>query len=46
MKVAIINGSPNPDGNTAIALETAAAVLRENGIETERIEIGCGALHG
>ena len=46
MKIVIVNGSPNADGNTSIALEEAAAALRENGIHTERIEIGRGALHG
>ena len=46
MKVVAINGSSNPKGNTALALETVCGVLRDKGIETERIEIGRGAMHG
>ena len=46
MKAVIINGSARKHGNTALALDTAAGALRENGIETETLEIGGGALHG
>ena len=46
MNVAVINGSPNTNGNTSIALEEVCKVLRANGIETFRIEIGRRALHG
>ncbi|MCC8165292.1 MAG: flavodoxin family protein [Planctomycetes bacterium] len=46
MKVVTINGSPNKNGNTATALDAVTAALRENGIETERIEIGTKAIHG
>lgn len=46
MKVVAINGSPNPKGNTALALDRVRAVLEKSGIETERVEIGKGALHG
>ena len=34
MKVLLLNGSAKPNGNTAQALEAAAAVLRADGIET------------
>ncbi len=46
MKVIAINGSPNPKGNTALALDLVCSVLQEQGIETERIEIGKKAMHG
>lgn len=40
MKVVAINGSPNEKGNTALALETVAEVLRTEGIETEILCLG------
>ena len=40
MKVLIINGSPRPNGNTAAALNEMTGVFRENGIETEVVQIG------
>jgi len=46
MKVVMINGSPRPKGNTAFALGTVAKVLEEQGIQTERIDIGRDPLHG
>ena len=46
MKVAVINGSPNTNGNTSIALDEVCKVLGVSGIETFRVEIGRGALHG
>ena len=46
MKVAVINGSPNTDGNTSLALEEVCTVLRANDIETHRVDIGHRALHG
>lgn len=46
MKVIAVNGSSNAKGNTAAALDKVCGVLEKNGIETERIEIGKGALHG
>lgn len=46
MKVIAINGSANPKGNTAYALDQACEALRKNGIDTERIEIGKKAIHG
>ncbi len=46
MKVIALNGSPNVQGNTALALDRVCAVLAGEGIETRRIEIGKGAVHG
>ncbi|MDR1471892.1 MAG: flavodoxin family protein [Synergistaceae bacterium] len=46
MKVAALNGSPNRDGNTALALSHMADSLREDGIETEIIQIGGQVFHG
>ena len=51
MKVLVINGSPHPDGCTVRGLEEVAKVLKEKGIEVERVDvankdvrgcIGCG----
>lgn len=55
MKVLMINGSPNEKGCTYTALSEIAAVLRENGVDSEIIHIGkepvrgctaCGACAG
>lgn len=40
MKVLVINGSPHLNGCTARALTEVENTLHENGIETERIEVG------
>ncbi len=46
MKVIVINGSPKPRGNTALALDAVCSVLNKKNIETPRIEIGTHAMHG
>lgn len=46
MKVIAINGSANKKGNTALALDAVCGELEKQKIETERIEIGKGAIHG
>jgi multimeric flavodoxin WrbA len=46
MNVLLLNGSPRPQGNTALALRTAAAVLESEGIGTELVQCGRLALHG
>ncbi len=46
MKVIAINGSPNKDGNTATALAAMAKILKEEGIETETIQVGGQKIHG
>ena len=40
MKVLILNGSPKPDGNTAIAIEEIRKVFAEEGVETEIVQVG------
>ena len=40
MKVLIINGSPRPNSNTAIALSEMEKVFAAEGIETETVQIG------
>lgn len=40
MKVLLVNGSPNEQGNTRIALEEVAKALELDGIETEILNIG------
>lgn len=46
MNVLLINGSPHPDGNTAVALGEVARTLNAEGIETETIWIGTKAVQG
>ena len=40
MKVLMINGSPRPNGNTAIALREMEQVFRAAGVEVETVQIG------
>lgn len=46
MKVICINGSPRPEGNTAVALREMAVELREQGIEVETIHVGNKPIRG
>ena len=46
MKVLLINGSPNANGNTAMALREMEAVFAAQGIETEWIHVGNMAVRG
>ena len=46
MKVLLINGSPNEFGSTFTALSEVAKMLNQEGIETEIIHIGRGAMQG
>lgn len=46
MKVLLINGSPNAEGNTAIALGEMVKIFEREGIETEVIHIGKLAIRG
>lgn len=46
MKVLIINGSPRVNGNTTIALNEMDKVFKENGVETEIIQIGNKDIRG
>ena len=46
MKVLLINGRPNANGNTAMALREMEAVFAAQGIETEWIHVGNMAIRG
>ena len=46
MKVLAINGSPRPNGNTAILIRTIFEQLEKQGIETEMIQLAGTHLHG
>ena len=46
MKVLIINGSPRPNGNTAIALNEMVKVFQTDGIETDVVQIGSQVIRG
>lgn len=40
LKVLLLNGSPRPNGNTAVALKEMEKVLNENGVDTEIVNVG------
>ena len=44
MKVLMINGSPNANGNTATALKEMAKVFEEEGVEVEIVHVGNKAI--
>ena len=46
LKVLMLNGSPRPNGNTAVALREIETVFRENGVELETVIIGNRAIRG
>lgn len=46
MKVLMINGSPRPQGNTAVALEEMKNVFEQEGVEVEIVTIGNKAVRG
>ncbi len=46
MKVLLLNGSPRKEGNTSLALTEMEKVFTEEGIETERIEVGGRDIRG
>lgn len=46
MKVLMINGSPNKNGNTIIALNEIGTALNENGIDFEIVSIGSNTIRG
>jgi multimeric flavodoxin WrbA len=46
MRVIAVNGSPRADGNTATALRAMADVLKEEGIDTEFVQVGGKLIHG
>lgn len=40
LKVLLLNGSPIPNGNTAVALKEMEKVFNENGVDTEIVNVG------
>ncbi len=46
MKVLLLNGSPNVNGNTARALEEMRKIFEEENIETEVLQIGSKEIRG
>ena len=46
MKILILNGSPRPDGNTAIAVNELVKTFDEQGIDTEVVRVGSKAVRG
>ena len=40
MKILMLNGSPRPDGNTALALGEMEKIFHAEGLETELIQVG------
>lgn len=46
LQVLMLNGSPRPNGNTAVALREIETVFRENGVEVETVIIGNRAIRG
>ena len=46
MKVLILNGSPRPDGNTAVAVNELTKVFGQEGIDTEVVNIGNKDIRG
>lgn len=46
MKVLLINGSPRPNGNTALALKNMAEAFEAQGVEAEILNIGSNAVRG
>lgn len=46
MKVLMINGSPRPNGNTALALNEMVGAFEKNGIECQVVNVGQMAIRG
>lgn len=46
LKVLMLNGSPRPNGNTAVALHEMEQVFAANGVETETVVVGNQAVRG
>ena len=46
MKVLMINGSPRPKGNTAMALKEMETIFREEGIEVVTVNVGMKDVRG
>jgi multimeric flavodoxin WrbA len=46
MKVLLINGSPQTNGNTKAALTIMEEVLKQNQLDTEIVQLGGIDIHG
>ena len=46
MKVLMINGSPHKEGNTYIALKEMEKIFREEGVDTEIVQVGNKPIRG
>ncbi len=46
MKILMINGSPRAEGNTYVALREMEKIFKEEGIETEILQVGNKAVRG
>ena len=46
LKVLMINGSPRPKGNTAIALREMENIFKESGVEVETVVVGNKDIRG
>jgi len=46
LKVTAFNGSPRPQGNTALLIGHVFGRLNDEGIETELVQVGGGKIHG
>lgn len=46
LKVLILNGSPRPDGNTAVAIREMTDCFHADGIDTEVVEVGTADIRG
>lgn len=46
MKVLMLNGSPRPEGNTAIALKEMERIFEAEGIEVKTVQIGARDIRG
>ena len=46
MNVLLLNGSPRPKGNTAIALDEMIRVFADSGVETELVQVGSKSIRG
>ncbi len=46
MKVLMLNGSPRPEGNTAIALKEMEKIFEAEGIEVKTVQIGARDIRG
>ena len=46
MKVLILNGSPKPNGNTAIAINEMAKIFEDEGVEAQIVQVGNKDIRG